>query len=47
MGITFNKKSKLKERVANVTLTEYDFAKEKNLIIEDLLFHNTYDNLFY
>lgn len=37
MGITFNKKSKLKERVANVTLTEYDFAKEKNLIIEDLL----------
>lgn len=37
MGITFNKKSKLKERIANVTLTEYDFAKEKNLIIEDLL----------
>lgn len=37
MGITFNKKSKLKERVANITLTEYDFAKEKNLIIEDLL----------
>ena len=37
MGITFNKKNKLKERVANVTLTEYDFAKEKNLIIEDLL----------
>lgn len=37
MGITFNKKSKLKERIADVTLTEYDFAKEKNLIIEDLL----------
>lgn len=37
MGITFSKKSKLKERIADVTLTEYDFAKEKNLIIEDLL----------
>lgn len=37
MGITFNKKSKLKERIADITLTEYDFTKEKNLIIEDLL----------
>lgn len=37
MGITFGKKSKLKERIADVTLTEYNFTKEKNLIIEDLL----------
>ena len=37
MGITFGKKSKIQERIADVTLTEYNFTKEKNLIIEDLL----------
>lgn len=37
LGISFGKKTKLKERIENVTSTKYDFAKEKNLIIEDLL----------
>lgn len=37
LGINFGKKTKLKERIENVTSTQYDFAKEKNLIIEDLL----------
>ena len=37
MGLDFRKKSKIEDRIKEETLTDYNYAKDKNLIIEDLL----------